>query len=912
MLSRRAAAARPSDAPPARDDVENLKPSTAVRRRRWTDQLRYSLDERSLAAFRIFIAAIYLHDAWEHWDDLELFYTDGGLAPREAGVSSYTWTGILNWPWSLSHWSVLQLGGSLAFVEPFFVAHIAALLALLLGWRTRLAAPVVWVCLASLNQRNAYVTHTFDQYTAGLLLFCVLGDLPLGARFSLDRRRAPASPTSGQVATVGAFALRVQVALLYICAVANKEWESWVSPGRAVCMVWTAPQVCSRLGPVLHAWFPGMCVWASRGGIALEAAAATLLLVPHSGAQAAAFVAQLLLHGGIWATLTLDEVPLINLAAGCIFATPAVWELVVALLRRAGLDKQAAIVAGGGEAPTPRVLPSESCGGGSPCGAPRRAAWRRLRPLAVLRALPAVVALALAVHVHAARFLVGPRAPQPLLPFPFGHLQVALGISSQYFAVFSRVSNLTPRWPSVRGTHVGAGYLTDHQDIDALASVGTGAVVPTSGLNGPVPTCEAAGGLFNGCIFRNGRWRKLWESIDFYWVTSPPSQQVAPMRALGLYLCDHWRHPVRLVGLASLEFASRMPQAVKLGDLDCATRVFTLAPKYHLPYGMTGVASADGAQHGQQRQGNSHGHNHMVGSSFFQPHHVGHAGDVGHQAVEHNGARATLRPATDPLVHDARRGWFNPPPTELIQAEVVAESELEATVTARLDRDGFALVRVHKDGNHKATVVYGDDALVHRLKFLGAPYHPATPVLKIIPEDGPRVQAAGSLSGLEFHNECAYEPTPPRHLALHCRKNTDDGGQLLLCDPSKVLEQLDEPTKDALRTLTFKTTTRPNNAPIPLLRDAGLGEQLLYSGIYSAGGARQGMWRPASEKEDAAGWKLLDALLPRLLSCPGARRFLWHPGDLLVIANHRIMHGRTPLSGRAGDGHRELAHLRIR
>ena len=72
------------------------------------------------------------------------------------------------------------------------------------------------------------------------------------------------------------------------------------------------------------------------------------------------------------------------------------------------------------------------------------------------------------------------------------------------------------------------------------------------------------------------------------------------------------------------------------------------------------------------------------------------------------------------------------------------------------------------------------------------------------------------------------------------------------------------------------------------------------------------MWRPASEKEDAAGWKLLDALLPRLLSCPGARRFLWHPGDLLVIANHRIMHGRTPLSGRAGDGHRELAHLRIR
>merc|ERR1712025_1467064 len=51
MLSRRAAAARPSDAPPARDDVENLKPVDRARRRRWTDQLRYSLDEHSLAAF---------------------------------------------------------------------------------------------------------------------------------------------------------------------------------------------------------------------------------------------------------------------------------------------------------------------------------------------------------------------------------------------------------------------------------------------------------------------------------------------------------------------------------------------------------------------------------------------------------------------------------------------------------------------------------------------------------------------------------------------------------------------------------------------------------------------------------------------------------------------------------------------
>ena len=257
-------------------------------------------------------------------------------------------------------------------------------------------------------------------------------------------------------------------------------------------------------------------------------------------------------------------------------------------------------------------------------------------------------------------------------------------------------------------------------------------------------------------------------------------------------------------------------------------------------------------------------------------------------------------------MHDARRGWFNPPPTELIQAEVVAESELEATVTARLERDGFALVRVHKDGNHKASVVYGDDALVHRLKFLGAPYHPATPVLKIIPEDGPRVQAAGSLSGLEFHNECAYEPTPPRHLALHCRKNTDDGGQLLLCDPAKVLRARRADERRAAHARSSDDAAEQRADPAAPRRRPRRAAAVL--GHHSAA-ARARAWRPASEKEDAAGWKLLDALLPRLLSCPARRPVT---GDLLVIARHRIMHGRTPLSGRAGDGHRELAHLRIR
>ena len=64
------------------------------------------------------------------------------------------------------------------------------------------------------------------------------------------------------------------------------------------------------------------------------------------------------------------------------------------------------------------------------------------------------------------------------------------------------------------------------------------------------------------------------------------------MRALGVYLCAKWRHPLRGDGLKSLEFASRTPAPVKLGDLDCATQIFTLAQKYKWAGGAPGIVGS--------------------------------------------------------------------------------------------------------------------------------------------------------------------------------------------------------------------------------------------------------------------------------------------------------------------------------
>jgi hypothetical protein len=162
----------------------------------------FAVDLRSLAVFRIGLALVLLFDVIDRSRDLGAFYTDAGVLPTSLLAEQVR--GPL---WSLHAWLPLA-------AEPaLFALAILAALALLVGWRTRLATLLCWCLLASVHQRNPLLAHSGGDNLLRTLLFWGMF-LPLGARFSLDARHSR-EPEGEQVLSFAAAALLLQVALVY-------------------------------------------------------------------------------------------------------------------------------------------------------------------------------------------------------------------------------------------------------------------------------------------------------------------------------------------------------------------------------------------------------------------------------------------------------------------------------------------------------------------------------------------------------------------------------------------------------------------------------------------------------------------------------------------------------------------------
>ena len=178
-----------------------------------------ALDLRSLAAFRIVLGMVLLLDlAVFRVANLEAFYTDAGIVPPELQRllgASQGYTALVAWT------PMLWLSGT-ASVALFFGATGAAYLALLLGWRTRLAAVLSFLGLWSIQHRCSVVIETDDRMLLCLLFWAAF--LPLDARFALRLRRG-SQQTVWSVASVG---LVVQVVLIYLCNGLPKTGPTWV------------------------------------------------------------------------------------------------------------------------------------------------------------------------------------------------------------------------------------------------------------------------------------------------------------------------------------------------------------------------------------------------------------------------------------------------------------------------------------------------------------------------------------------------------------------------------------------------------------------------------------------------------------------------------------------------------------
>jgi hypothetical protein len=173
----------------------------------------FSIDPRSLAAFRIVAGLIVLVDLAIRATDLSAFYTDASVIPR----SMSSWAGFP---------SIYMLTGSAEWAGFFMLLAGLAAVALILGWQTRLATILTWYFLAAIHARASILLISGDSLLRMMLFWGMF--LPLGRAWSIDAWRSGTLRKSLKpVFSVATISVLLQTCLLYWFAAYYKLNDVW-------------------------------------------------------------------------------------------------------------------------------------------------------------------------------------------------------------------------------------------------------------------------------------------------------------------------------------------------------------------------------------------------------------------------------------------------------------------------------------------------------------------------------------------------------------------------------------------------------------------------------------------------------------------------------------------------------------
>lgn len=293
----------------------------------------FGADLRSLAAFRIVLAVIVLADLASRATNLSVHYTDEGVLPREILLDE------LNiWQVSLN-----LMNGTIFFQALFFAVAAGAATALLVGYRTRLMAVVVWVMVLSIQWRNPFVLSSADTLLRVLLFWAMF--LPLGAYWSIDRaRKAEPGRLSMRFLSMATVGLFLQIAFMYWFTVLLKSGREWRVDGTALYYALSAEQLTTPIGAYLLQ-FPTLLKVLTFAILGVEFVGPFLLFCPvlTGPVRTAAAMAIMSLHAGIWLTMSLGIFPWLGAFCMVCFLPSWFWDKVVPKLR-AAVPKQSSIV----------------------------------------------------------------------------------------------------------------------------------------------------------------------------------------------------------------------------------------------------------------------------------------------------------------------------------------------------------------------------------------------------------------------------------------------------------------------------------------------------------------------------------------------------------------------------------------
>lgn len=275
----------------------------------------FAIDARSLAIFRMALAAWIVMQVGLRLPDVGALLSDAGAIPR-ASVLAHT-------PPALSIWSLYLVAESPAAQTALAAVQIACAVFLFFGWRTRLMAFASWLFLVSLEARNPLACSGYDAL-AQLLAFWAMF-VPMGAALSVDRALSN-EPAEREVFSVGTIALLMQVALLYVFAGLHKYQSPVWRDGTAMATAFLTPEFVNGPGHLLAA-APGLLTAMTHAVVYFEVLGPIALFSPvyHVPLRALVTLAFVVLQVGFGMCLAVTLFPFISTAGILAFVPPEFW-----------------------------------------------------------------------------------------------------------------------------------------------------------------------------------------------------------------------------------------------------------------------------------------------------------------------------------------------------------------------------------------------------------------------------------------------------------------------------------------------------------------------------------------------------------------------------------------------------------
>ena len=197
---------------------QRLRQAVAAWDRFWFQPVESS----TFALYRIAVGTVVLSWTLALAPSLYAFYAPNGILP-----------GYPDYSGSLA-WGLLEYFRSSAAVTLFYFIMLLASICVLVGFATRVAALVSFICLVSFAHRNPWVLNSGDLLVQLLAFYLLL--MPAGAALSVDRWLKPNQPF-WEFPLRAIWPLRlvqVQVSMLYIVAVWDKVRGTTWNDGTAV------------------------------------------------------------------------------------------------------------------------------------------------------------------------------------------------------------------------------------------------------------------------------------------------------------------------------------------------------------------------------------------------------------------------------------------------------------------------------------------------------------------------------------------------------------------------------------------------------------------------------------------------------------------------------------------------------